>query len=423
MSPSELGQEATIFLLGEGWVLAAILLGGLIIATIRRPALGIAGVLASLPLYQVRGEIAGFPTTFLELALLSVVGVIVLKYGRLMLRRSGYEWPLALWVGGALGAALLSADVISALGLWRAWFFEPVLFFYAALAVWRRDDPARRSVLWGLLGSGAVILLWTTGLALTGEAITYDNRLTGPFQSPNFLAMALVLIMVVLLFWPERRLLFSRAVILGGSLVALTLASSRGGLLALSLAVIVGILFRPIRHSRPSRSKVWPLAALGLVISVFLVLVVGSLFTGERNDRLSSRPAIWQHAVAEIQKDPLWGVGPTRFQQSFFEVKEREADVAGRLYIAPQARTAHNVALSTWTEWGLMSLLGFLALVVTVARKTLQVTRPTTWRVSLVLVTAILVHGLIDTTVLKNDLALLFVLTLALSVPATQEPS
>ncbi|MDZ4248434.1 MAG: hypothetical protein U1D32_04150, partial [Patescibacteria group bacterium] len=238
------GAEQTITVAGPiAWAAVALLMLAAFFFTRRHPGGGLGLVIAALPLYQVRGTLGGslgipglpdIPTTLLELLLGAVVLGLLSRWPAIKPRRSPYDLWLGLWVGGSLLAALLAPDRMQALGLWRAFFLEPAVFFVAAQAVFRKESP--RPIAYGAGAAILITALWTGALALgAGTALSYDGRLTGPFQSANFLAHLGVPLALLLIGWPERLSPLVRYVPVLTALLLLAGSQSRGGLLALAI--------------------------------------------------------------------------------------------------------------------------------------------------------------------------------------------
>ncbi len=398
--------EPTVFIHGPGMVLgvAALLLAAFFL-TRRRPDLGLAAVVAATPLYEVRGSLAGLPTTLLELVFGAVVLGIVSRWPREKPRRTPYDLWAALFVVGSLVAALVSPNLRGGLGLWRAFILEPVIFFYAATAVFARRDP--RPLLLGAMGALLVSAAWTAFLVADGRGLTYDHRLLGPYQTANYFSLFLVPLTLLTVFWPRRELLVPRLAVAGGALVMLLLSNSRGGLLALGAGLLVTIPFLGRR--------------LRLILAAVLIgsLAAATAVFGPRlvehseQQVISARPVIWREATRMISERPLFGVGPGRFESLF---RQRVAgNQTESLYIVPQAHNAHDMWLVAWTEWGLLTVVSLLGVVVTMV---LTITRRLSyWMiVPSAMLAATLVHGLVDSPVFKNDLAVLFWLIAALTV-------
>ncbi len=189
------------------------------------------------------------------------------------------------------------------------------------------------------------------------------------------------------------------------------------------------------------------------LIVFFIILIVVlflSQFGGEKmNNLLNSERSSWQSRIMiwktawEILKDyPIFGIGPGMFQEYYLAYQSRFA-IPYLEWAVPQP---HNIFLAFWLQTGILGLLGFLWLVVVFFKRILKqagvtfsccgTPRPTASSNSphcenatpacfdeknqLALVLAglmvyILLHGLVDTTYFKNDLAVIFWLIIALS--------
>ncbi len=395
-----IGTEQTVVISGLGWAAVAVVLAGAFLLTRKRPGWGIGLILAALPLYQVRGSL-GLPTTLLELLLGAVVLGVLSRWPRYRPRRSPFDPWLALWVGGALLAAALAPDPKQALGLWRAFFLEPAVFFLAARSVFQKESA--RPLLFGAIGAIGIVALWMLALAASGSALSYDGRLAGPFQSPNFVAHLTVPLALLVLGWPGRLTPFVRFAPFAAAATLLAGSQSRGGVLALIVgALVIAIL----RGSRAWRKR------LALVALAGVAVFAAAFLTIERDDRFSTRPVLWTTAAAVIGERPLLGSGPEHFQD---EVRARVGgDEARRRFIVPRSPDAHNLFLVTWTEWGLATLAGLAGLLAALAVALWR--RRDRWVVpAAAMAAAILAHGLIDTPVLKNDLAIVFMVPLVLA--------
>jgi O-antigen ligase len=404
------GVEPTVTLAGLGWVLVAAWLAVVFALTLKKAPWGFATVLAVTPLYQFRGNL-GLPTTFLELTLGAVLLAWLIQYRRYPLRFDR-TWP---WLGvmliGALIAALVSPDTREGLGLWRAFFLEPIAFFLAASAVFRKESTA--PLFYGLLGSLGVITTWAAVQAVGPSDLSYDGRLLGAYQSANFLAMAVVPVIIAALFWPARQLppalrtrQLVRAVpaVIGG--ILLLASQSRGGFIALGVGLGIALLYNLARFKR---SQLIAMLAAGVVA----VGVAVPLLYHRDPTILPIRRILAEQAVGYIADHPVFGVGPGQFQS---RVAERYLDdTYYTRYFVPYAPNAHNLVLVIWVEWGLAVLVAMIGLLITIGERIKTI--PREWQVvTLAILAGMLVHGLVDVPILKNDLAILFMTVLVLVV-------
>lgn len=411
-----IGVEPTVTITGLGWFAVALWLITVFILTLRKTPWGFATVLAITPLYQFRGDL-GIPTTLLELTLGAVLLGWLARYREYPLVPDR-TWP---WLGGMVAAALLAAivspDTREGLGLWRAFFLEPIAFYLTASAVFRKAST--QPIFYGLLASLGVVTAWTLVQAVGNTDLSYDGRLLGAYQSANFLAMAVVPVILAALLWPADRLPKSvrqryalRFIPAGLGGVLLLASQSRGGLLALGAGLGVALLFR-LRNL--GRAQVGALA----VAAVIAVAAIMPLLFNRDETILPIRRILAEHAIGYVADRPLFGVGPGQFQS---RVAERYiGDAYYERYFVPYAPNAHNLLLVLWVEWGLMVLAAAVGLLITVGEHVKRIARE--WQVPvLAMLAAMLVHGLVDVPVLKNDLAVLFmtVLVLAMTAPLTR---
>lgn len=401
-----LGVERTITLHSPLlWGIAAFILVVSFWLARRRPAYGLGLVIAATPLYQVRGTV-GVPTTLLELILGAVLLGTLTRWREYPLRRTGYEPWLIVWVGGALLATLTGPDLREGFGLWRAFFFEPALLLLALVTVFRRERP--EPILAGALGAVGIIAAWTATLLLSGD-VSYDGRLLGPYQSPNFMAMALVPLLLLIAFWPGRQWCWVRLPVGLIGLGMLLATQSRGGYLALCAGVALVIAYQ----ARRIRQAILIPAALLLAAAIG----IGALLFHRPQPIIPIRRVLWEQSADIIRHNPVFGVHPGQFQPSL--AAKFADDHFYTLYFVPFAPNPHDLWLVTWVEWGLLTVIGLLGLVVRFVRRTLRIDPP--WALLAgAMMTAILVHGIVDTTVLKNDLAVLFVVVLALPAVASR---
>lgn len=396
--------EPTIFIQGWLWALAAILLGGSFWLARRRPDYALAAVVAAIPLYQARASAFGIPTTFLELLLGAVLLGILSRWPKYRPVRSAYDVWIIILLMASLVAVLVSPDKRTGFGLWRAFLLEPIFFFYAVGAVFKHRDP--KPLLAGGLGAIAVLTAWTGWLMAHGQGVTYDHRLLGPFQTANYFALELVPLLLLALFWPRRDFVWPRIALASTGLLMLLASNSRGGELALLAGLLTACYF------------LGPKLRQLLLGSLAVALLVGGLLLGPRlfahaeAQVISARPVIWREALVMIRENPLFGIGPGRFERSF---RERIKNPDEKLYVVPQAHNAHDLWLVSWTEWGLVTTLALLGIILTSVRSIRR--RLSYWQiVPATILAAVIIHGLVDTSILKNDLGILFWLAVAFTL-------
>jgi len=388
-----------------------------------------------LPTYLLRFQVWFVPMTILEVMVLVVFVVWVVKYilGRGAKASStqvgGIIWPwkwlTIFWVLAGIVAVVVSPDIRQALGLWKAYILEPVLFFIVFVNT-IKTPPQIRSVIWafGALAVfiGFVALLQYAGLV--GIPSPYDTqiprRATSVFPFPTAVGKLLGPLVVLFLglilvrddkgneglvggvvggkqLWLPR--LFPWGVLAFGA-IALLFSFSRGAI----IGVLAGLIF----ISFFSRWRKWLWA--GVVVVVILCLIVPftrhELFSliSTQDTSADVHVVMWKGAVRIIKDNPLVGTGLASFPVVYEKYKE-----ASHTEFFPNP---DELYLTLWIEMGLAGLIIFLWLVVKYFRVGVGLLRKnffSGYAVGLMAaIVTLLVHGFFDTPYFKNDLAVAF---------------
>src|SRR5260221_9330255 len=90
----------------------------------------------SLPLYVVRWKYGPISTTLLEILVVATIALYLIgrrRDGAFRLNRTPYDIPIVLLLIAGAIAVLVPPDRWHALGLYRAYFLEPIAIFYVAI--------------------------------------------------------------------------------------------------------------------------------------------------------------------------------------------------------------------------------------------------------------------------------------------------
>jgi len=238
-----------------------------------------------LPSYQVRFEIFGLPSTLLETMILVCFGIWLLRDFHALQKRISQAWqkkrqahryPFDLEIVGVVFISWLGIIAagfsLAALGIWRAYFFEPILVFLMIYNVLggNNTNPQKtgdlikesivKKIMWPLtfsvLAVSVVAILQKVGLVPSPE--NFWPRVTGVWTYPNALGLYVGPLVPLLLsflcleilkfklqiskqFQTIKILILSLAFLL--SLVGLFLASSEGAMIGVLVALAVMFLF------------------------------------------------------------------------------------------------------------------------------------------------------------------------------------
>jgi O-antigen ligase len=375
---------------------------------------------ALLPAYTIRWHVGFYPTTLLEDAILLTTAVFLFESWRSGVRpsvRLPFMLPAGIFLLAGAVSVVVAPDRRAALGIYRAYLLEPLIFFWVLANVIREMRQARW-ILGGLVVAGVVVALANSYVDL--QAIRHHTLnpsevapvviFTNPNDIPLFLMPLIGIASCLFLYESDRRVR-----VLSGAFVVIALAStllsfSRGGYLALA-AVAVGLAV-----SHPRR---WWLLGGAVAAAIVLVLIppinhrlaVEVDFSNGSNT-LVGRFELWRVSLLMLKDHPIFGAGLSGFAQTLAPYwNPTHID----RFIYP-----HNIVLTLWSETGLLGLAAFAWIMVAgfVQSRNLWTDGAVEWRpiglgVLLALV-AVVVHGLVDVPYFKNDLSAEFWILLGL---------
>ncbi len=370
-----------------------------------------------LPLYVVRWKYGLVSTTLLELLVLTTIALYLLgrrQEGALRFNRTPYDIPIVLLLIAGASAVFVPPDRWHALGLYRAYFVEPIAIFYVAIDLLRRPGQVR-GVLLGLgIGSSLFAALNIVAFFVTLAEGTFvlGSPPTALYTSSPEVAMYLeppfALAAGFVMFADQRR---DRLLALAWTaflVPALALTLSRGAYLAIAVLALVAIA--------TSRARV-PLAA-AVVVAVIVLLqvpVVGRRFAGQFNlfdsqTTVRGRLSIFSDTLTMLRDHPIFGNGLGGYHYLFRGTI---------LEIYP-----HNDWLTFWVEVGLLGMVAFAVIFFGLLLRGWRAFarasgfhRALLWGVSGSLVLWG-VHGLVDSPYWKNDMSVEFWIVAALEVMA-----
>ncbi len=429
------------------------------------------------PAYLLKFDVAGVPFPMVEVFIYGAFFAWILRTGRDFFQRKisfkeiffpyRSRWWLA--VLGIVAAAAVSTFITPqsvvmmdgntvfygrkvALGILKSWIVAPVLMF--VLFAWvMRTAKDMGIALNAYVVSSVLVACWGIYQVLTGQYVTPDLRASGPFNSANYLALyitpalfyALVRVkdyfMVEHLPWWKKILhalsrrheddrpqfFYVLAWIAGFLLLFFALLFTKS--YAAFLAFVFAILVLSGSYVKGWKRFPWKVVGVGvvalvLVASVMIVLdpAKWELFF-QLGTRTSSGVRVEIYAIAArlLLENPLQGIGLGMFPAAY---QLEGPSILGHAPYEWNMLHPHNIFLAFWLNLGLVGFLSFMALAAACVQKGWRFVKdyPRLVRgslewfhaVGLLMLVIILVHGFVDTPFFKNDLALLFWLTVAM---------
>lgn len=420
----------------------------------------------ALPSYLVRFSVFGIPSTLLELMILITFGVWFLKKYlpniKSLFKKNGekipypFSWEIILLVIFSFVATGIASFSLGALGIWKAYFFEPILVFILILNIYK-DKRDWQKILWALLLSAFSISILAIYQKITGQFIFNEfwaneetRRVVSWFGYPN--AIGLYLAPLVLLFtgWffslphvttigKTLKKIFIILVIIF-SLLSIYFAKSEGALIGIAAGLFIfGLLAGKKRRIA--------------TIIVSCLFIAGIFFSTPAKDFISTKLMLqdlsgqirqrqWKETFLTLQGIKFFtGAGLNNYQASvapvhqegiFFNAdnldnfdEQLSASAALRakywqpveIYMYP-----HNIFLNFWTEIGLGGAIVFMWLLFKASFVAFKLTitygreNHSEKYLALGLFSALVVftiHGLVDVPYFKNDLSVMFLVFLA----------
>ena len=370
-----------------------------------------------LPLYLVRWKYGPISTTLLEVLVVVTIAFYLLgrrQEGTLRFNRTPYDVPILLLLLAGASAVFVPPDRWHALGLYRAYFIEPIAIFYVAVDLLRRPGQVREVLLGLGIGSSIFAALNVAAFFASFAHGTFvlGSPPTALYTSAPEVAMYLeppfALAAGFVMFADQRKDRLLAVAWMVFLVPALALTLSRGAYLAIAVLALVAIA--------TSRARL-PLAAAVVVVVVVLLQVplvkkrlAGQFELGDTNTTIRGRLSIFTDTFTMLRDHPIFGDGLGGYHYLFRGTN---------LVIYP-----HDMWLTFWVEVGLLGMVAFAVIFFGLLYrgwrafpKASGFYHAVLWGVlgSLVLWG---VHGLVDSPYWKNDMSVEFWILAALELVA-----
>lgn len=388
------------------------------------------------PLYIIRsnfllplGNFPIIPTTLLEIMIIITFFATIFDFFQnrenIKIFRTKLDPLILLFLISAIIAALTSYNFYGGLGILRAYFLEPIIFYYTLIYHLRKYGI--KIYINSLIISGLWLALLGILQKFTGQFSLAPNeikqgRVSGVYNSAN--ALALYLGPIILLNFVQ--ILKNKSIKRIGYIlsflilaVALVFTRSRGGQVGLTFGFLTFGYLLLINRSKQLKRFWYLLPTILVLISIVVVGIYynnhqflppnyGNSYSG--GDTLQIRYYIWSSTIQMLKDHPIFGVGLDGFKTVYtnqYRVPEFQEEF----------QYPHNIFLNFWSETGLFGLFSFLLLLFSAAGLVLRKLKNNKNKyLGFGLVAVIvywLVHGLVDVPYFKNDLSLEFWIVIA----------
>lgn len=381
------------------------------------------------PLYLLRINFIGIPFTILELFCYILFGIWILS---VFLRQKRFRWNKLLskyWfsvflliVGATIGVLISPHYIILplgieldaqrvALGVWKGWIIAPILYFVVISQVLSRKKDIDQ-LLRNFVYSAALVSLISYLFGIFGTGITYDFRLSGFFESANYLSLYLVPAVLLNIYFVLQRKkplnshyyldLISLVIIIH----AIFFTKSYAAILAIFGALGISTLYFALFKAAQKRKYIIALVVLFVTFVTVILTQVNSpkfkqFLDFENRSSTSVRMEIYTVSVNLIKENSLAGIGLGLFQARY---QNNATRVLGHYPMEWNMPHPHNVFLAFWLNTGIIGFFAFIFILILAHRK---ITYP------LFALWGIIIHGMFDVPFWKNDLAMIFWLIIA----------
>ena len=357
--------------------------------------------------------------------------------------KTEYGLLILLFIVSALISLKFSPNFIGGIGVFKAYFLEPILFFYC-LVLTTKKTGSYKYVINSLIVAGVWLSLLsllqklTHSFTLAPHEIALD-RVSAVYNSANSLALFLgpiALLTLARFISPTniKKKLFYLSLFLFFTLV-IVWTRSRGGMMAEFLSITI-FLYALLAIKNRFIKKFWYLLPVVSLLGVtlffysiyrnynrfirselhavslrdnFFPIDYGKPYT--TGDTLQIRFFIWSGTINMLKDHPVTGAGLNGFKTLYtnqYRLPEYQE----------QFQYPHNLLLSFWAETGIYGLFAFLMIVVSsfgILIRNLSKSKKPILGASLIAVLSFwLIHGIVDVPYFKNDLSLEFWTIIAL---------
>lgn len=381
-------------------------------------------VVALSPTYLLRFHTGNIPWTVFEILILLLVVLTALRAILFFDVRCNYlaklrTLPPELIVATALFfiagtfSVLVAPDRLAALGIWRAYFVEAILFGLVAF-LHLKNKQQLIQLATAVSITAAVVALVGIVQKFTGWGIpnpfwraVATRRVTSIFGYPNAVGLYLEMVipfMVALFFISRNRALkMWVAGVVGASGAAILFSHSAGAVTALLGTTALFLLV--IKKTRATTLVVCIISAIIILATPlkkpFAEQFLFQSFSG------GLRVQMWGETIEMLRERPLLGAGLSGYQKT---VKQFHANKKVEIYLYP-----HNLVLTLWSEIGLLGLIAFAWVFALCVRYVFAV-KDFFASALLAVFLIMFIHGIVDIPYFKNDLAAIFWLGVAVAV-------
>ncbi|PJA47009.1 hypothetical protein CO172_03250 [Candidatus Uhrbacteria bacterium CG_4_9_14_3_um_filter_36_7] len=370
-----------------------------------------------LPTYLLRITIFGLPTTLLEMLFWVLFLIWFIQRFEWKKQKLLLPVPLIILFLAASISLFVAPNIFTALGIWKSYFLEPIIFFLIIRSVIQKSENI--SYLFISFGVSALFIsLFGIVQFLTGLSIPIpwdvERRITSIFPYPNALGLFIGPALMISFFESTRLIkqflqngqksiwlfCFWISVFIFGSM-AIFFSKTEA-----AWGAVVGTILFSSWFIRDLRKITIPFAIICAIVLLSLPALHVPFFQKITFQDYSGTVRLkqWEETVELLKNHWLFGAGLSGYPT---KVIPYHTHPEIEIFQYP-----HNIILNIWTELGLVGLAAFILLMAQVLALFIESTKyPLQERwISIIcfsVLLEIMIHGLVDVPYFKNDLAML----------------
>lgn len=395
-------------------ILITVLLTVFVLLAWRNLRVALIALTGILPIYLLRFDVGPIPTTTLEITILIALAVWIVQrheYPLVITRLRPWILPGLLLLAAACFGVVVAPDTFDALGIWKAYFIEPLIVFALLLSVLKKKDwewIVRALTISALVVSIIAIAQYITGFGIP-TPWDVERRVTSIFTYPNAIGLYLVPIVTLLIIRTvqKRHWLEIATIILG--LIAIILAKTEAAYVAIPATLFIILMVSDVKSTIKWRIA-GEVAIVLILLLAFVPAVREKLLLQDTSGQV--RLSQWSETAQLLFDHPAFGAGLRAYPQA---LEPYHDNTLYEIYQYP-----HTLIFNIWSELGLLGLIAFFWLAWEVAIHTWAYRQQPEVLAIFAALLAMTIHGLVDVPYFKNDLA---VLTWVLIVGLTMQNS
>ncbi|MFZ2975161.1 MAG: O-antigen ligase family protein [Candidatus Moraniibacteriota bacterium] len=357
-----------------------------------------------IPLYLVKIRMGFLPTNILEI----MIGAIFLLWvfsdkKKIKVRKFFVGYKKYIIFGGMMFSGILlstffSGNQLQSWGIIKSWFLMPLALFFLAWNIIEKEKI--KNVFLVYFFSAIAVAIISLGYFILNQ-LTYDGRLAGIFNSPNYLAMYLAPAIIIALAQAKSFRIFIGLIFI---LIAFYFTYSYAAWASVVATFIIIMFIK--KNISFKKIALISITTLLLLFSQLNNKKFTDLLVNDQRSSLASRIMIWKASEKMIEDSFVFGIGPGNFQKMYLEYQKFYPP-----YLEWAVPHPNNLYLTWWLYGGILGLMGFLGLAFSFLRDIFKRSKKEPRQVLFValgIMLVILSHGIFDTTYFKNDLAIVF---------------